>query len=46
MARKTTKEKKRYGYEPDYAVPPGQTLQETIDVLGIDQRELGHKGTR
>src|SRR5438132_3700174 len=30
----------RYGYEPDYAVPPGQTLQETIDALGIDQREL------
>src|SRR6516225_8858252 len=30
----------RYSYEPDYAVPPGQTLQETIDALGIDQREL------
>jgi len=30
----------RYPYEPDYAVPPGQTLQETIDALGIDQREL------
>jgi HTH-type transcriptional regulator / antitoxin HigA len=30
----------RYPYEPDYAVPPGQTLQETIDTLGIDQREL------
>jgi addiction module HigA family antidote len=30
----------RYTYEPDYAVPPGQTLQETIDNLGIDQREL------
>ncbi len=30
----------RHPYEPDYAVPPGQTLQETIDALGIDQREL------
>ncbi len=30
----------RYVYTPDYAVPPGQTLQETIDSLGIDQREL------
>jgi len=27
-------------YEPDYAVPPGRTLQETIEALGIDQREL------
>jgi len=31
---------RRYKYEPDYAVAPGQTLQETIDALGIDQREL------
>jgi HTH-type transcriptional regulator / antitoxin HigA len=30
----------RHTYEPDYAVPPGQTLQETIDAQGIDQREL------
>lgn len=30
----------RYAYEPDYAVSPGQTLQETIDALGIDQKEL------
>ena len=30
----------RFKYEPDYAVPPGATLQETIDGLGIDQREL------
>ncbi|MEI8376142.1 MAG: helix-turn-helix domain-containing protein [Planctomycetota bacterium] len=31
---------KRYPYEPDYAVAPGCTLQETINSLGIDQREL------
>jgi len=30
----------RYTYEPDYAVAPGETLQETIDALGIDKREL------
>lgn len=30
----------RYAYAPDYAVPPGQTLQEAIDALGIHQREL------
>ena len=38
MARKKTA--RRFAYEPDYAVPPGGTLQETIDALGIDQREL------
>ncbi len=30
----------RYPYDPNYAVPPGWTLRETIDALGIDQREL------
>ena len=30
----------RYPYEPDYAVPPGWTLQETIDKLGITKCEL------
>ena len=32
--------KERYGYEPDYAVPPGETLQEIIDSLGMTQRQL------
>lgn len=32
-----------YTYSPDYAVPPGRTLQETIDVLGLDQRELARR---
>jgi len=39
MAR-VKKNMNRYPYDPDYAVAPGQTLQETIDALGIDQREL------
>ncbi len=34
------KTKQRFAFEPDYAVPPGQTLQETIDHLGVDQKEL------
>jgi addiction module HigA family antidote len=33
-------ERKRYAYEPDYAVAPGATLAETIDTLGMTQREL------
>ncbi len=28
------------GYEPDTAIPPGDTLKETIDALGMDQTEL------
>lgn len=35
-----TKRISHHGYEPDYAVPPGRTLLETIEALGIDQREL------
>lgn len=31
---------KRYPYEPEYAVAPGRTLQETIDTLGMGQRDL------
>lgn len=33
----------RYSYEPDYAVPPGATLQETIEAQGIDQKELARR---
>ncbi|MEX2559408.1 MAG: ImmA/IrrE family metallo-endopeptidase [Pirellulales bacterium] len=39
MARET-KKAGRYSYEPDYAVPPGLSVRETMDSLGIDQREL------
>lgn len=38
MTRKSTT--KRYVFEPEYAVPPGRTLQETIDALGMGQRDL------
>jgi plasmid maintenance system antidote protein VapI len=32
--------KQKYAYEPDYAVPPGETLQETMDAVGMSQKEL------
>ena len=30
----------RYSYDPDYAVPPGETLLETLGELGMTQAEL------
>jgi HTH-type transcriptional regulator/antitoxin HigA len=30
----------KYSFSPDYAIPPGATLKETIDVKGISQAEL------
>jgi len=36
------KAKKQYRYDPDYAVPPGATLQETMESLGMSQKETGH----
>jgi HTH-type transcriptional regulator / antitoxin HigA len=38
---KTTKI--RIPFEPDFAVAPGRSLQETIDHLGIDQNELAER---
>lgn len=31
------------GYTPDIAIPPGETLQETIDALGMSQTELAER---
>lgn len=31
---------KKYGFEPDYAVPPGNTLSEVQESLGMTQKEL------
>ncbi|WPD23513.1 MAG: ImmA/IrrE family metallo-endopeptidase [Candidatus Electrothrix scaldis] len=31
---------KKYTFNPDYAVPPGETLKETIEFLGMTQKEL------
>ena len=30
-------------FEPDWAVPPGETLEETIDALGMSQVELARR---
>jgi addiction module HigA family antidote len=30
-------------FTPDYAVPPGETLQETLDALGMSQAELARR---
>jgi HTH-type transcriptional regulator / antitoxin HigA len=40
MATTSITNSKEYPFEPDYAVPPGETLQETIDSLDMDQRDL------
>jgi HTH-type transcriptional regulator / antitoxin HigA len=32
-----------YSFEPDYAVPPGESLQETLDVIGMTQAELAQR---
>ncbi|MBC2705545.1 ImmA/IrrE family metallo-endopeptidase [Desulfobacula sp.] len=32
--------KEKYGFEPDYAIPPGETLKETIESIGMTQKEL------
>lgn len=34
------KAKRQYKFEPDYAVPPGQTLQEVMESLDMSQKEL------
>lgn len=33
-------DKKKYGFTPDYAIPPGETLKETMESLGMTQRDL------
>lgn len=34
------KSNKRFGFEPDYAIPPGETLKETMESLNMSQKEL------
>ena len=35
--------KNRYEYIPDYAIPPGATLLETIEYYGISQKDLADR---
>ena len=37
------KAKRKYPFEPDYAVPPGETLREVIASLDMTQRELASR---
>lgn len=37
------KAKRQYGFEPDYAVPPGETLREVMESLDMSQRELAQR---
>jgi len=37
------KAKRQYGFEPDYAVPPGETLREVIESRGMSQRDLADR---
>src|SRR3989337_4275471 len=42
----TMADRKDLEYAPDYAVPPGETLLETIDALGMTQAELAARTGR
>jgi addiction module HigA family antidote len=33
---------KRTHYQPNYAIPPGETLNETLEAIGMTQTELAH----
>lgn len=33
-------------YRPDVAIPPGETLRETLEVIGMSQAELGRRSGR
>jgi HTH-type transcriptional regulator / antitoxin HigA len=35
--------KKKIKYNPDYAIPPGETLEETIESLNMSQAELSRR---
>ena len=35
--------KRQYRFEPDYAIPPGATLEETMETLGMTQRDLADR---
>lgn len=34
------KAKRTLSYRPDYAIPPGETLREVMESLGMTQQEL------
>jgi len=36
-------ETERYRYQPDYAVHPGEILEETLEARGMKKRDLAEK---
>ncbi|TSA37360.1 MAG: addiction module antidote protein, HigA family [Verrucomicrobiaceae bacterium] len=34
---------RKFRFEPDYAVPPGATLKESMESLGLTERELAER---
>ena len=36
-------EKIKNQFQPNYAIPPGETLSETLDALGMTQAELADR---
>lgn len=43
MRKDRGKTKKKYGFKPDYTVAPGETLQEVMESLGMNQKELAKR---
>ena len=35
--------KEEYKFEPDYAIPPGETLREVMESLGMNKKELSKR---
>ena len=35
--------KEKYDFEPDYAIPPGESLKETIELMGMTQIEFSKR---
>lgn len=31
------------GFQPDYAVPPGETIREVMQTLGMSQKEMAQR---
>ena len=40
---KMAKAKRQHKYEPDYAVAPGETLRDTLESLGMSQKDLAKR---
>ena len=34
---------RKFRFDPDYAVPPGATLKESMEFLGLTERELAER---